>query len=258
MKNLVHLLFLMKDVNNKMDPESMKPYGMALLDYFNGDTSSKVIAYRDDGYTDELMIDSFLREPQDFLPLENIALNLCYGRILDIGAGAGPHSIFLQNKGLKVCAIDISPEACAVMKKRGVKNVYCIDALKFKAEPFDSIIILGRSIVMVGTLKGLDLFLEDVHRLIKPNGQILLNSLDVRYTDNPIHLAYQEKNKKAGRYIGELKIQFEYKGKKGPFFELLHVDPKTLISHALEKSWHCKIIHKEKDGNYLAQLNPIQ
>lgn len=258
MKNLVHLLFLMKDVNNKMDPESMKPFGMALLDYFNGDISSKVIAYRDDGYKDELKIDSFLREPLDFLPLENIALDLCYGRILDIGAGAGPHSIFLQNKGLIVCAIDISPEACEVMKKRGVKNVRCVDALKFKAEPFDSIIILGRSITIVGTLKGLDFFLEDVHRLIKPSGQILLNSLDVRCTNIPIHIAYQEANKKAGRYIGEIKIQFEYKGNKGPFFKILHVDSDTLINHALKKSWRCKIIHEEKDGNYLAQLNPLQ
>ncbi|MFX0137976.1 MAG: class I SAM-dependent methyltransferase [Candidatus Hodarchaeota archaeon] len=243
---------------DKMDSESMKPYGMALLDYFYGDTSSKVIVYRDDGYKDELKIDSFFRDPLDFLPMEKIALDLCYGRILDIGAGAGPHSLFLQNKGLNVCAIDISPEACEIMKKRGIKNVCCIDALEFKAEPFDSIIIFGRSIVMVGTLKGLDFFLEKVHRLVKPSGQILLNSLDVRCTNNPVHLAYQEMNKKAGRYIGELNIQFEYKGKKGPFFELLHVDSETLINHALEKDWVCQIIHEEKDGNYLAKLNPMQ
>ena len=240
-----------------MDSESMKPYGMALIDYFNGDSSSKFIIHRDDGYKDELNIEFFFRESLEFSPIDKIALDLCYGHILDIGAGAGAHSIFLQNKGLKVCAIDISPEACEVMKKRGIKNVCCVDALKFKSDPFDSIIILGRSIVMVGTLKGLDFFLEDVHRLVKPSGQIILNSLDVRNTNNPVHLAYQEKNKKAGRYIGELRIQFEYKGKKGPFFELLHMDSKTLIDHASEKDWLCHIIHEEKDGNYLAKLNPI-
>ena len=241
-----------------MDPESMKPYGLALLDYFNGDTSSKFVIFRDDGFKDEFKINFFFREPLDFSSIEKTILDLCYGRILDIGAGAGPHSIFLQNKGLKVCAIDISPEACEVMKKRGVKNVCCVDALEFKAEPFDTLIILGRSIGLVGTLTGLDFFLEAVHRLVKPSGQILLNSLDVRCTNIPIHIAYQEANKKAGRYIGELKIQFEYKGKKGPFFKLLHVDSETLINHAFKKSWRCKIIQEEKDGNYLAQLTPIQ
>ncbi|MBC8462075.1 MAG: hypothetical protein H8D67_29250 [Deltaproteobacteria bacterium] len=116
-----------------MNQKSMEPYGLALLDYFNGDSSAKVIIHRDDGEKSNLPIEPFFRGAENFLPMEQTALDLCYGRVLDVGAGAGPHSLELQNKGLYVCArsnarlrlsaIDISTQACEIMKKRGVKDV---------------------------------------------------------------------------------------------------------------------------------------
>lgn len=239
-----------------MDPKSMKPYGLALLDYFNGDTSATLVSYRDDGDKEELPVSVFFRDPSNLLPTEQTALELCRGHVLDVGAGAGPHSLILQDRGLSVCAIDISPEACEVMQKRGVKDVRCVDILDFKAEPFDTILILGRGIGMVGDLFGLDHFLSDVRRLVKSDGLVLLNSIDVRSTANPKHLAYQEANRKAERYFGEVRLQFEYKGQKGPFFGWLHVDSETLADHAVKTGWLCQIIIQGEDGHYLAQLTP--
>ncbi len=241
-----------------MNSKSMEPYGLALLDFFNGDDSAKIVIYRDDGLKEDLLISFFFREPPDFLPLERTAVNLCRGSVLDVGAGVGPHSLALQDRGLTVCAIDISPEACEVMRKRGVKDVRCINIFDFKEERlFDTLLMLNHGIGLVENLSGLDCFLEDVHRLLKSDGQILFDSLDVRCTSNPIHLAYQEANRQADRYFWEIRLQFEYKGQKGPLWGWLHIDPETLTDHALKTGWSCQVISQEEGGDYLARLTPL-
>ncbi|HEY31592.1 MAG TPA: methyltransferase domain-containing protein [Dehalococcoidia bacterium] len=236
-----------------MNPEAMKPFGLALADYYKGDSSATVISYRDDGLRIEMPISLFYRESTD-MDIDGIALENCRGRVLDIGAGTGLHSLHLQNQGLSVCAIDISPEACEIMQKRGVNEVYCTNISEFKAEPFDTLLMLCHGIGVVENMAGLDHFLTYVHHLVKPDGQIVLSSLDVRCTDIPIHLAYHEANRRAGHYIGEVRMYFEYKGLNGPVCGWLHVDSKTLANQASKAGWSCEILLQEEDGNYLAKL----
>lgn len=235
-----------------MNPEAMKPYGLALLDFYNGDAEATFIIYRDDGYTDPFPVNTSFRVSTD-INIDKIALNNCRGRVLDVGAGTGLHSLHLQNQGLPVCAIDISPEACEIMRNRGLNEVYCVDISDLRADPFDTLLILGRSIGMVENLAGLDYFLKDIHRLAKPDGQIILNSVDVSCTNNPLHLAYHETNRRAGRYIGEIRMHFEYKELEGPIHGWLHVDSETLADHSSKAGWLCETLLQE-DGNYLAKL----
>lgn len=236
-----------------MNPEAMKPYGLALLDFYNGNSDATLIYYRDDGYIDHSPVSIFFRAIAD-INLEQIALKNCLGRVLDVGAGTGIHSLYLKNKGLSVCAIDISPEACEIMRKRGLNEVYCIDVSDFKSEPFDTLLMLGRTIGMVEDMDGLDYFLKDIHKLVKQDGQVLLNSLDVTYPVSPVNLAYHEANRKAGRYIGEIRMCFEYKDFKGPVCGWLHIDSATLAVHSTRAGWLCEILIEEEDGNYLAKL----
>lgn len=233
--------------------EAMKPHGMALRDFYAGYTSAEVKIYRDDGVISSLAVSAFFRGARDF-QIDKILLDACRGRVLDVGAGAGIHSLYLQEKGFSVCAMDVSEEACKIMKQRGVKEVQCASFKDFKAEPFDTLLILGRSISMVETIAGLDDFLRDAHRLVKPGGQILLNSLDVSKTTDPKDLAYHEVNRRAGRYIGEIRLHMEYKYIKGPATGMLHVDAATLSQHAAGVGWLCEILLQEKDGNYAARL----
>jgi SAM-dependent methyltransferase len=232
---------------------AMKPLGAAITDYYRGNREAAVSMCRDDGVVDMLAISTFFRESTAIL-LDKTALEHCRGRVLDVGAGVGIHSLYLQNNGFDVCAMDISPEACEVMQKRGVKQVYCASITDFTAGPFDTLLILGRSICMVENLAGVDDFLKDARRLVKRGGQILLNSLDVSKTSDPQHLAYQKANRQSGRYIGEIKLYLEYKGVKGPVTGLLHVDAATLAEHAAGAGWLCESLVQEKDGNYLARL----
>lgn len=236
----------------------MTPYGLALLDYFEGDTSANVVVQREDGVRGDLPIDFFFRTPAGFSQLEQAALALCRGEVLDVGAGAGCHSLALQERGIKVWAIDVSPQGVVIMSKRGVKNVQRADVFRFRAGPFDTLFLIAHGIGIAANLAGLDRLLRHAHHLVKPDGQILCDSLDVRGTTDPVHLAYHEYNRKAGRYFGEIRMQFEYKGQLGPLFSWLHVDAGTLNEHAQKAGWSCRIVRREENGDYLAQLTPAK
>jgi len=236
-----------------MTAEAMKPFGMAIKDYDAGDIKAAVRFFREDGEITDLAVSSFYRSPTA-IPLDKAALEACRGRVLDVGAGVGIHSLYLQEKGFSVCAMDVSSEACEVMRKRGIKEVKCASFDNFKTRPFNTLLILGRSICMVETLAGLDDFLNYARRLVKRGGQIILNSLDVRRTTDPQNLAYHAANRRTGRYIGEIKMYLEYKEFKGPVTGALHVDAVTLAEHAEKARWSCEILVQEENGNYLAKL----
>ncbi len=90
-----------------MDPEAMRLFGSALLDFQKGDKSAFFTIIRDDGLAEDVPISHFFRGLGEFTGLEKTALDKCRGRVLDVGAGSGQHSLSLQRRGLKVCAIDI-------------------------------------------------------------------------------------------------------------------------------------------------------
>jgi len=209
----------------------MKPFGLALLDYYRGNLDATLTIYRDDGWEDEQPIRTFFRHPQDF-ELEKIALDLCRGHVLDVGAGAGIHSLFLQDRGLAVTAIDVSPEAVQIMRERGVADVHQGDILLFENGQFDTILMMGHGIGVVENIDGLNQFLNRVIRVLDRKGQVLLTSLDVQATDDPKHLAYQEQNLEAGRYFGEIRMRFKYGDHEGPPCGWLHIDPETLSDFA--------------------------
>lgn len=237
-----------------MNREAMAPFGLALLAYFEGDAVAELILRRDDGHQMPLPVGLFFRGPSEFTPVENAAMERCTGHVLDVGAGSGLHSLVLQRRGLSVTAIDISPHAVKVMKQRGITDVHSADVLQFRGGPFDTLLMLGHGIGMVETIAGLDRFLAHASRLLHQGGQVLLDSLDVRVTNDPSNLAYHEVNRRAGRYIGEIRMQSEFQGKTGPYYGWLQVNAETLKEHAEPAGWRCEVVQREANGNYLARL----
>jgi 2-polyprenyl-3-methyl-5-hydroxy-6-metoxy-1,4-benzoquinol methylase len=200
-----------------MNSEAMVPHGLALLAYFQGDESAQLVVRRDDGLTQPLPISHFFRSEAEFSPVERAALSRCRGRVLDVGAGSGLHSLALQSEGVAVTAIDISREAVDVMARRGVQDVRVGDVFEFTGGPFDTVLMLGHGIGMVENLQGLGRFLRRARQLVSEDGRLLLDSLDVRQTKDPGHVAYLEANRSAGRYPGEIRLQFEFDGVTGPY-----------------------------------------
>jgi SAM-dependent methyltransferase len=229
-------------------------HGVSLLDYLNGETSTVIVVYGELVKRREVPVRLFFRVPADFPMLEKKAIELCRGRVLDIGAGAGCHSLALQDRGLMVCAIDFLPECVEVIKRRGVLEARCADIHTFEAEPFDTLLCLMNGTAMVKRLDGLQPFLRTIRRLLKPGGQFLVDSTDMRQVAVPEIQAYLEEKRSGGEYFGEMNLQLEYKRRRGAPFTQLCVDPETLSEHAAQSGWACEIIERDESGRYLARL----
>jgi SAM-dependent methyltransferase len=237
-----------------MNPEAMIPFALAVRAYFQGETEAQISIRRDDGFEIALPVRHFFRSASDFLPVEVMALRHCRGHVLDIGAGSGIHSLVLQTRGLTVTAIDIDPACVEIMSQRGVRDVQVADILEYRGGLFDTLLLLGHGIGMVENMHGLSAFLNSARRLTRSSGQVLIHSLDVRQTEDPSHRAYHETNRRAGRYIGETRLQFEFQGKRGPYCGWLHIDPEMLAEKADRTGWCAETICEEKSGDYLAKL----
>ena len=229
-------------------------HGISLLDYFNGDTSATIAVYGELVARREVPVSLFFREPADFPMVEKKAIELCRGRVLDIGAGAGCHSLALQDRGLSVLALDFLPECVEVMMGRGVREAHCANIHTFQAAPFDTLLSLMNGTAMVRELAGLQPFLRDIRRLLKPGGQFIVDSTDMRQVAVPEIQAYLEEKRNKGEYFGEMNLRLEYKGRSGAPFTQLYVDAETLSDHASQSGWDCEIVEREESGRYLARL----
>lgn len=227
--------------------------GLAIRDYYEGDLLAEINVISDCAGIEQMPAGIFFRNANQLSELEHYALCLCKGRVLDIGAGAGCHSLILQDRGFIVKAIDLSMNAVEVMKKRGLKSCLCSDIRGFNDEPFDTIIMMMNGIGLVEDLAGLDSFLNDIKRLLKPDGQILLDSSDLF---NLFENKFEAKKKfiDKNKYYGEIKYEFEYRGIKSSPFGWLFVDPRTLQDHAGKMGWFCQIIFEDEEDHYLARL----
>ncbi len=232
---------------------AMSPMGMAVSDYMQGNMHELLVTERDDGYCDDMPVRSFFRSFAEMAPHEKAALEQCEGKILDIGAGTGPHSLVLQEYGRDVHAIDICPENVDAMKELGVKHADCLDIWDLTGK-YDTLMLLGRGIGIVGNLEELENFLYHCQSLLNKNGQMLINGINFKQTDFIKHIRYQQRNRKAHRFEGISRIRLKYKDLTGPWFNWLLVDYDTLKTYAIKAGWQIKILEEEPDGNYLAGL----
>lgn len=185
--------------------------------------------------------------------LERYALELCQGRVLDVGAGAGCHSLILQDRGRQVTAADISNDAVRVMAERGLRRTLAVDVRDWTPEErFDTILMLMNGIGLVGDLVGFRNFLDHAKELITPGGQLLVDSTD--FTLFPDFIRWWGGIQiKRGRYFGEVEYRIEYQGQISEAYQWLFVDRQTLAEYAREAGWFCQIVFEE-EGQYLARL----
>ncbi|NJM34729.1 MAG: class I SAM-dependent methyltransferase [Rhodomicrobium sp.] len=177
------------------------PHGAALADYFGGNTSATLICIQD-GERDDVPASFWFREVSD--PIELMALDLCRGRVLDLGAGTGLHALELQRRGIDVTAIDIAPECVEIMRRRGVEHAVCADLYGYDGGPFDTIACLCNGLDKVGRLSDLPAFLARMKSLLAPGGHLLADSFDLRVNASPEHVARMARKEAEGRYFGEM------------------------------------------------------
>lgn len=239
-----------------MDLDPWKPHAAAMQAYHRGKHDAVLVVY-DDFERDVVPVSYFFRGPDEFPPIERLALDLCRGRVLDVGAGSGCHSLALQERGLEVTAIEILPSMVRILRERGVRDARAATWMDLEAEPFDTVFMMMNGLGLTETLAGLRRFLSEARRLVRRGGQVLADSTDVRARLDVEAGRTGALERADGRYVGELHFQIEYEGQKGGPFPQLYVDANTLIRYAREEEWGCEIVRDPDEyGNYLARLTP--
>jgi cyclopropane fatty-acyl-phospholipid synthase-like methyltransferase len=184
--------------------------------------------------------------------LEQKALQLCQGKVLDVGCGAGSHSLYLQEKGFDVTAIDISQNAIQACHLRGVKNALVQNILDLENQKFDTILLLMNGTGIFGTLKETSKYLQKLKALLRPNGQILIDSSDIIYMfDQDSDGSYVVP---ADSYYGELTFTVSYKNQTENTFPWLYLDYNTLQIACNDNGLQSKMIQEGEHYDYLAKL----
>ncbi|WP_299824527.1 class I SAM-dependent methyltransferase [uncultured Pontibacter sp.] len=227
------------------------PIGFAVLDYLAGEESAEITVESNLAEDDFIPVHYLFRKQAEMPEMEQVALKACQGKVLDVGAGAGCHTLVLQELGVDVTALDISEGAVEAMRTRGVKQVLNSNVYHLTGK-YDTLLLLMNGIGITGTLTGLDTFLEHAKSLLNPNGQILLESSDILYMyedeDGSVLLDLN-----AG-YYGEVKYNMKYKEQESGWFDWLFIDPAILEDYASKHGYTFEILYEGETANYLARL----
>ena len=236
-----------------MLPIAADPMGAAIYDFHKTGNADTLIVRSSMFEDDEIPVEDLFRSFEGMPSLEQYALELAEGRILDVGAGSGCHSLALQKMGKTAFAIDISPLSVMVMKERGVdaRQVNLYDPAF--TDKFDTVLMLMNGTGIIGCLENMPVFFDRMRELLTPGGSLLIDSSDLRYL-------FEEEDGSlmidlADHYYGQLDYQMVYKNVEGEPFDWLYVDFDTLAYYAEESGFKAELLAEGDHYDYLARLS---
>lgn len=234
-------------------------FGKAILDYQTNNSPENLVTETTISEEDEMSVAYLFRNFSAMPKMEQKALEISKGKVLDVGCGAGSHSLYLQNeRNLDVTALDISKNAIEACKLRGIKNVLVQDILSLSEEnKFDTILLLMNGSGIFGKLKNTPKFLQKLKSLLAEGGQILVDSSDIIYM-------YDEDDSDDSEvgywipgnvdYYGEVEFTISYKNETEKPFDWLYLDFNTLQNAANDNGLQCEMIQEGEHFDYLARL----
>jgi 2-polyprenyl-3-methyl-5-hydroxy-6-metoxy-1,4-benzoquinol methylase len=224
----------------------MDPMGRAIADYWKTKKADKLRVYSPMFEEDEMPLSTLFRTYESMSEIEKKALDMAKGRTLDAGAAAGCHSLVLQERGIDVTAIDISPLSVETMILRGVKNVREQDFFTLDKEQYETILMLMNGIGIVGTLERMPEFFSQLDKILAPEGQVLCDSSDISYVF--------EGDMPDMDYYGEQSFRMQYKNIIGEPFPWLYIDADTLKDMALKNGYEVEVVGEGEHYDYLARI----
>ena len=229
------------------------PMGRAIADYYKNGVAGRLRVFSSMFDEDEIPVAHLFREEDEMGELELKALELSKGCVLDVGAGAGCHALALQERGLMVTAIDVSPLSVEVMANSGVDDARLVDLYDTKLdEKFDTILMLMNGSGIIGKIANMPQFFARIDQLLAEGGQVLMDSSDLIFLfedeDGGVDIDL------AGDYYGEVDFTMQYKNIKGETFDWLYVDFETLAFHASENGFEAELVKQGEHYDYLVRL----
>lgn len=229
------------------------PMGAAIADFYKNGVAGRLRVMSSMFDEDEIPVAHLFREEDEMGELELNALELTKGHVLDVGAGAGCHALALQDRGLTVVAIDVSPLSVDVMMKSGVEDARLVNLYdEALNEKFDTILMLMNGSGIIGKIANMSQFFARIDSLLAEGGQVLLDSSDLIFLfedeDGSVDIDL------AGDYYGEVDFTMQYKNIKGDTFDWLYIDFETLAFHAAENGFDAELVMEGEHYDYLARL----
>lgn len=227
-------------------------FGKAILDFQTNTSPEDLVTETNISEADEMSVAYLFRTYSAMPKLEKKALQLAKGKVLDVGCGAGSHSLYLHEKGFDVRAIDISENAINACHLRGLKYASVQNVLDVENEKFDTILLLMNGTGIFGTLSETSKYLQKLKSLLTPNGQILIDSSDIIYMFDE-----EEDGSKwvtSDGYYGELTFTISYKNETEAPFPWLYLDYNTLQNVAHDNGLQCELVLEGEHFDYLAKL----
>lgn len=228
-------------------------FGKAILDYQTNNSPEDLITETSISEADEMSVAYLFRSFDEMPIIEQKALQLTKGKVLDVGCGSGTHSLYLQEKGFDVTSIDISENAIKACQLRGLKNAKVQDILTLENEKYDTILLLMNGTGIFETLENCSKYLLKLKSLLNKNGQILIDSSDIIYMF--------DEGEDGGRWIpsdgyyGELTFTIKYKGETEETFPWLYLDYNTLQNASFDNGLQCELVLEGAHFDYLAKLS---
>ena len=229
----------------------MDPMGRAIADYCKNKKADRLRVFSPMFEEDEIPLTTLFRKYKAMPEIERKALDIATGKTLDVGAGSGCHSLVLQEKGIDVTAIDISPLSVETMKERGVKKVLEQDFFTLEGQ-YDTILMLMNGIGIVGTLERLPEFFHKLDKILAPGGQVLCDSSDISYVFENDNGVIELPD--IDGYYGELTYQMQYRDTKGASFPWLYIDADMLRVCAESCGYQIEIVQQGEHYDYLARI----
>jgi SAM-dependent methyltransferase len=231
-------------------------FGSQLLAYYLEGVRATEIIERDDRHiASGVNIESYFAGISGWTATEQEAIRFAKGRVLDVGCGAGRHSLYLQSVGLHATAIDNSPGAVRVCKLRGLQDVRLKSVTKISEltqQTFDTILMLGSNFGLCGSGTNAKVLLRRLHSLTTHDGILITESVDPHQTSRPAHLDYYRRNVLAGRLPGQVRLRVRFENIVGPWFPYLFVSPAEMRTVLHGTGWKIIQLIQKRESTYIA------
>ena len=224
------------------------------------------IVERDDGqFTLNGDSNSYFEGFEDWSDLQKNASEKVEGTVLDIGCGAGKHSLYLQEKGFDVYAMDNSPLAIDICQRQGIKNTILCDVNHFEKFnediKFDSILFWGNNFGLLQNATFFNYFLNLLEKHSHKGTKIFLESM------NPHSLGFEEvetvdyikhnlRQKKMG---GQMHVRIRYKQYVTPWNDYVFASIEELKKLLKNTNWEIdETFEAPADNQYMAIIKQKQ
>ena len=225
-------------------------FGKALWDYWTKNEPEDLITWTHLTEPEILPVAYLFRNFDEMPVSEQIALQNAFGKILDVGAGSGIHSLCLQEQNKDVTALEWSPVSSKVMRERGVKKVVNQNFFEYNPkEKYDTILFLMNGVGIIQKAKFLGKLFIKIKNLLTAGGQALIHSSDLKYLyETGSGYLMPENN-----YYGDLQFYIKYKGETESF-NWTYIDENTLRIVARQNGFETEKLHESDEGDFLLRV----